>query len=101
MAKNKIGIKPLGKSILLQVKKAKEKSESGIILPSSVNDSADQKEAVVVALGSGKLESGKIYKFEVSIGDTVMIPSHSGSTIEKNGESYIIIDESRITAILE
>jgi co-chaperonin GroES (HSP10) len=101
MAKSKIGIKPLGRTVLVQFKKMKETSESGIILPESVNNDVEQKEAIVIALGSGNLSDGKKHKFEVSVGDTVIIPAHAGDRIEKNNELYVVVDESRITAIVE
>ena len=101
MAKSKIGIKPLGKTVLLQFKKMKETSESGIILPESIHQDVEQKEAIVIALGSGNLSDGKKHKFEVSVGDTVIIPAQAGARIEKNNESYVVVDESRITAIVE
>lgn len=101
MAKAKIGIKPLGRSVVLQVKKAKTVTDTGIFIPESVDAAAEQKEAVVVVLGSGNLDDGKKHKFEVAVGDTVLVPAHAGAKVERNNESYIVVDESRITAIVE
>lgn len=102
-AKSKIdiGIKPLGKSVVVELTKSKPISPGGIFIPESVQDPSEQKEATVIALGSGKLDDGKTHKFEVKPGDGVIFRSYSGVKIERNKKEYIVVAESDIVAILE
>ncbi len=104
MAKSKVevAIKPLGKAVLVQLKKGKPVSEGGIIMPETANrEPGDQLEATVVTLGSGKLDEGKKHTFEVKVGDVVLLSSYSGTKLERNGNEYVVVKESDIVAIVE
>ena len=103
MAKTKgaSGIKLLGKSVLVELKKGKTVSDGGIFIPQAALESEEQKEATVISVGSGKLNEGKQHTFEVAAGNVVLLRNYSGMKFEKNGQSYIIVSEDDIVAIIE
>jgi len=92
-------LKPLEDRVVVEPKKAEDKTASGIILP----DTAQEKpqEATIVAIGPGKAsDSGTIVKMTVSVGDTVLYGKYSGTEVTVDGKEYLIMRESDILAIL-
>lgn len=91
-------IKPLGDRALLKVKKeAKEKTHSGIIIPETVKEDRGAKQGVVVAVGEGRYEDGKLIPVRVKVGQTVLF--QWGDEITIDGEEYVIVNESGILAV--
>lgn len=92
-------LRPLGDRVILQQREAEEKTQSGIIL----TDSAKEKpqEAIVVAVGPGKDENGKITKMQVKEGDTVIYSKYSGTEVKFEEEDYIIVSQDDIIAIVD
>jgi len=92
--------KPLGDRLLLKVKKAEEKTKSGIVLPDSAKEKPQ--EGQVVATGSGiRDKKGELIPLEVKTGDDVLYSKYSGTEVKIDGEEYLIIKESDILAIIE
>jgi chaperonin GroES len=93
-------IRPLHDRILAKRLAEKAKSSGGLFIP----DNAKEKplEAMVVAVGSGKvLENGKIEPLTVKAGDQILIGKYSGADVKFNGEDHIIVREDDVLAILE
>ncbi|MDD5068683.1 MAG: co-chaperone GroES [Candidatus Pacebacteria bacterium] len=92
-------IQPLADRVLIREEEAKQtKTTSGIFIPESVDADKSTKKGVVVAIGDGKFEDGKIIPMKVKIGDTVVYSW--GDKVEIDGEKYVIVRESEISAIL-
>ena len=92
-------LKPLEDRVVVEPKKAEDKTASGIILP----DTAQEKpqEATIVAVGPGKAsDSGNIVKMTVKVGDSVLYGKYSGTEVTVDGKEYLIMRESDILAIL-
>lgn len=92
-------LKPLEDRVVVEPKKAEDKTASGIILP----DTAQEKpqEATIVAVGPGKAsDSGTIVKMTVKVGDSVLYGKYSGTEVTVDGTEYLIMRESDILAIL-
>lgn len=87
-------LKPLGDRVVLQYQEAKEKTQSGIILPDSAKEKPQ--EAVVIAVGQGKDS-----EMQVREGDKVIFSKYAGTEIKLDDEEYIIISQSDIIAIVE
>jgi chaperonin GroES len=93
-------IKPLGERILVKRLEEKEQIKGGIIIPDSAKEKPQ--EAEVVSLGTGKtLENGEKSKFEVVVGDTVLISKYGGTDIKLDGQEYLILREDDILAVLK
>ena len=87
-------IKPLGKRVLAKKIEATEKtSAGGIVLPDSVKN-----EKVVRA---EVLEIGTDEKFEVKVGDQIIVGNYSGTEIEQGDDKLVLVKESDILAIVE
>jgi chaperonin GroES len=59
------------------------------------------KEGIVIAIGDGKtLDSGEKTKFAVGKGDRVLFTSYAGTEVKHDGETYIVMREDDILAIV-
>ena len=93
-------IRPLYDRVLAQRLDEQAKTSGGLFIP----DSAKEKplEAVVIAVGSGKLlANGKLQPIAVKAGDKVLIAKYSGSDVKLIGKDQIIVREDDILAVLE
>lgn len=94
-----MNIRPLGDRVVLQQKKAEETTKSGILIPDSAKEKPQ--EAVVVAVGPGKVEKGEHIPIQVKEGDTVIYSKYGGTEIKYGEEEYTIVSESDIIAKVE
>lgn len=92
-------VKPLGDRVLVEPVEEKEIRKGGIIIP----DSAKEKptEGVVRALGTGKTtDKGKKVKFEVKVGDRVLISKYGGTEIKLDDKEFKLLNADDILAII-
>jgi chaperonin GroES len=94
-----MNLKPLGDRVILKRQEAEEKTQSGIILPDSAKEKPQA--AIVVAVGPGKEEDGKVTAMQVSEGDKVIYSKYSGTEVKFDDEEYVIVNQSDIIAIVE
>ena len=96
---SKINIQPLGDRVLVEQKQEAEQIKGGIVIP----DSAKEKplEAVVVALGTGKLDDkGNKIPFDVKVGDIVLTSKYGGTEVKYYDKEYKILSASDILAVI-
>jgi chaperonin GroES len=91
-------IKPLFDRVILQPKKAKTQTVSGLILPESAQEKSNI--ATVIAVGDGITEGGEKTTMAVGVGQSVLYTKYAGSEVQIDGENYIIIKQTDIVAIL-
>jgi chaperonin GroES len=92
-------LKPLGDRVVLKRQEAEEKTQSGIILPDSAKEKPQA--AVVVAVGPGKEEDGKLIAMQVAVGDKVIYSKYAGTEVKVEDEEYVIVGQSEIIAKVE
>ena len=87
-------ITPLSDRVLIQPNPAEEKTAAGLIIP----DTAKEKPLAgkVVAVGPGTSE----VKMEVKVGDQVLYGKYAGTEVTVEGETYLIMRQSDIFAII-
>jgi chaperonin GroES len=87
-------IKPLADRVLVKADPAEEKTAGGLIIP----DTAKEKPlaGTVVAAGPGTEE----VKMEVKAGDKVLYGKYAGTEITHDGETYLMMKQSDIFAVL-
>ena len=90
---------PLGDRIVLKQLEAEETTKSGIVLPGQAQEKPQQAE--VIAVGPGGMVDGKEVKMEVAVGDKVIYSKYAGTEVELDEESYIIVRQSDILAVIE
>lgn len=93
-------IKPLHDYVLLEKVKEEEKTESGIIL--TTKEAKDEpSHGVVIAVGPGKTEDGKLTPIDVKAGDRVIYKKYSGTEIKEDKKDYLLIKADDILAVIE
>ena len=94
-----MNLKPLGDRVVLQIKEAEEKTETGIYMPETSKEKP--LEAVVVAVGTGEVIDGKKVPLDVKAGDNVIYNKFSGTEIKMGNTEYLIVRQNDILAIIE
>jgi chaperonin GroES len=96
-----MNIKPLGDRVVIKFLEEEKETESGIVLPDTV-DKEEKGEGEVVAIGPGRLlDNGERADMEVEEGDKVVFKEWGGEEVEVDGEEYKIVSHEDIVAILE
>ena len=95
-----VNIKPLEDKVLVQIAEAETTTASGLVIP----DSAAEKpqEAVVIAVGSGRLDdNGNRVAVDVKEGDTVIFSKYGGTELKYSGEEYLLLSARDLLAVVE
>ena len=102
MAKEqKFAIMPLGDRVVVKpgAKGQEKKLASGIIIPPSA-DKERPMSGVVVAVGPGKYEDGKLVPLQIKKGDEVLFAKYGYEEVKVEGVEYYILSESSVLAVL-
>ena len=90
-----VGIKPLGARVLIKKMEAEEKTSGGLILTSSAKEKPQIAE--VLEVGPGTEEE----KMQVKVGDNVIFSQYGGTEVKYQGETYTIMAQSDILAVIK
>ena len=90
---------PLGDKVVIKQMEAEEKTKSGIVLPTQSKEKPQ--EAEVIAVGPGGNVYGEEVKMMVKPGDRVIYSKYTGSEVKFDGNTYIILRQADILAIVE
>ena len=88
-----MNVKPLADRVLIEPAPAETKTVGGIIIPDTAKEKPQK--GVVVAVGPGKKDE----PMTVKVKDNVLYGKYSGTEIQLDGETYLIMKESDIYAI--
>lgn len=95
----KVKIKPLGDRVLVKHVEEDEQVRGGIIIPDAAKEKPQ--EAEVIALGTGTTgDDGKKSKFEVKVGDRVLVSKYGGTEVKLDGDTYTLMREDDILGII-
>ena len=89
-----ISIKPLADRVLVEPAEAEQKTAGGIIIPDTAKEKPQK--GVVVAVGPGKKDE----PMTVKVGDVVLYGKYAGTEFQLDGNTYLIMKESDIYAIM-
>ncbi len=89
-----MNIQPLADRVLVKPAAAEEKTVSGIIIPDSAKEKPLKGE--VLAVGNGTKDEEMVVK----VGDNVLYGKYAGTELEWEGESYLIMRQSDILAVI-
>ncbi len=94
-------VKPMSDRVLIKeaANDKEKKTASGIIIPATANEDKGSKRGEVVAVGSGRIEDGKLVPMTVKVGDNVLF--QWGDKIVVEGDDLYIVRESEILAVLK
>lgn len=92
-------LKPLGDKVVLKQLIAEETTKSGIVIPGAAKEKPQQAE--VIAVGPGGVVDGKEVVMQVKTGDHVIYSKYSGTEVQLDDETYIVVKQNDIVAIIE
>jgi len=99
-SKSKIKFRPMDDRILVRPSEAEETTAGGIILPDNAREKPQR--GTVEAVGPGKLlDSGNRGEMSVSVGDVVFYGKYSGTEVEFNSDTYVVLRENDVLAIVD
>ena len=90
---------PLGDRVVLKQLEAEETTASGIVLPGKEKEKPQQAE--VIAVGPGGVVDGKEVRMEVKVGQKVIYSKYAGTEVKLDEETYIIVKQNDILAVVE
>jgi chaperonin GroES len=94
-----IKVKPLADRVVVKASEEAETMRGGLYIPDTAKEKPQQGE--VVAVGPGKLsDEGKRIEMELKVGDKVLYGKYSGTEVTVDGETYLILRESDVLAIV-
>jgi chaperonin GroES len=90
---------PLGDQVVIRALEESESKVGGIIIPDTAKEKPQQGE--VIAAGPGRRKkTGDRVPLEVKAGDRVLYGKYSGTEIQMDGTTYLILHEDEILARL-
>lgn len=96
----KITAEPIGNLVIVQVKEAEEKTQSGLFIPQSSIEQPNKGTIVAVGTGMYAPATGALIPMQTKVGDEVSYPQHIGADIEIDGINYKIMKETDLWAKL-
>ena len=82
-------IKPLGDRVVVEPSKRLEKTDSGIILPDTVQDKPQ--EGKVLAVGDCET---------IKKDDLILYPKYTGTEVNHDGQDILIMSEKEVLAVV-
>ncbi|KRM79146.1 hypothetical protein FC84_GL001312 [Lapidilactobacillus dextrinicus DSM 20335] len=93
-------LKPLGDRIIVTVDKQEEETVGGIVLASNAKEKPQT--GTVVAIGTGRTtDDGKVIPVSVKEGQTVMFDKYAGSEVKYEGETYLVLHDKDLMAVVD
>ena len=89
-----IKIKPLSDRVIIKPLEMDKKTAGGLLLP---DNKEKPQEGIIVNIGNGKKDE----PMTVKIGDHVLFSKYGGTEYKVDNETYLIMRESDIYAIIE
>lgn len=93
-------LRPLQDYVVLEKVKEEEKTESGIILTTKEAKETPS-HAIVVAVGPGKTEDGKVVPIDLETGMHVIYKKYAGTEVKDGKKEYLLIKAEEILAVVE
>ena len=93
-------LKPIGNRVIIEKKEQEQTTNSGIVLTDSAKEKSN--EGVIVAVGTGRLlNDGTRVTPEVKEGDRVVFQQYAGPDVKRDNETYLVLNEEDILAVIE
>lgn len=93
-------LKPLGDRIVIEPQEKEETTASGIVLPDSAKEKPQ--EGRVVAVGAGKVsDKGERIALDVKEGEKVIFSKYAGTEVKYDGNTYLVVRQDDILAVID
>ena len=94
-------LKPLNDRVVVKPLKEDEMTRAGIILPETVEKEKSEK-GEIIAVGEGRLlDNGARAPMSVRVGNKVLFKKYSPDEVKVGDETYLILEERDILAVIE
>jgi len=93
-------MQPLNDRVLIKRDDQQDKTESGLYLPSASQEKPNSGVVVKVGYGRRAPKTGKLIPMTVKEGDKVLFSKYGGQEIELYGETYLVLREDEIFAVV-
>ena len=91
-------VSPLADRVVVKALEETESMRGGLYIPDTAKEKPQQGE--IVAVGPGRFEKDKRVPMEVKVGDKVLYGKYSGTEVAIEGDTYLILRESDVLAII-
>jgi len=94
-------LKPLGDRVVIEIiEESEQKTAGGLFVPDTAKEKSQR--GRVVAVGTGKvLDNGQRQPIEVTEGQTVYFAKYGGTEVQIGVQSFTILSERDILAVIE
>ena len=96
--KSTVKVSPLADRVVVKALEETEQMRGGLYIPDTAKEKPQQGE--VIAAGPGRFEKDKRVPMEVKVGDRILYGKYSGTEVTIDGDTYLILRESDILAIV-
>ncbi len=96
--KSKVKIHPLADRVAIRPLEETEQMRGGLYIPDTAKEKPMQGE--VLAVGPGRVEKGEKIPVELKVGDRVLYGKYSGTEVQLDDETILIVKESDVLAKL-
>jgi len=94
-----MSIRPLHDRVIIKRMEEERMSSGGIVIPDSATEKPAKGE--VVAVGAGKpLDNGEVRAPAVKAGDVVFFGQYSGQEVKEGEETFLVVREDEILAVI-
>lgn len=90
-------IRPLGDRVLVEPIKEPE-VKGGIFIPDAAKAAPTQ--AIVIAIGAGRLVDGILIPLEVEAGQRVLVSTYGGTDVKSGDKTYRLLNGEDVLAVL-
>ncbi len=93
---------PLDDRVMVERAEVSDRTPGGLYIPETASDSDRPKQGKVVSVGRGHRDKkGRLKPLDVQIGDTVLFSMNSGSEVNMADQSWLLLRENEILAVLK
>jgi len=96
--KSSVKVNPLADRVVVKPLEETEQMRGGLYIPDTAKEKPQQGE--VIAAGPGRYEKDKRVPMEVKVGDKILYGKYSGTEVTLDGDTYLILRETDILAIV-
>ena len=96
--KSTVKVSPLADRVVVKPLEETEQMRGGLYIPDTAKEKPQQGE--VIAAGPGRFEKDKRVPMEVKVGEKILYGKYSGTEVNLDGDTYLILRESDILAIV-
>ncbi|HEY8852735.1 MAG TPA: co-chaperone GroES [Gemmatimonadaceae bacterium] len=91
-------VAPLADRVMIKALEETEQMRGGLFIPDTAKEKPQQGE--IIAVGPGRYEKTVRVPMELKVGDKVLYGKYSGTEVTIDSETYLILRESDVLAVV-